>query len=118
VSTRAAVSALIASLVSVTAALVLLAAPSWADGGGACPPADPNCVTVGTGSPGSPGGGSHDPPGNGGGTQTDPCTVDPNSSACAAENQARMCSAIAADWAGGSRTGGPIGTLNNLSPAL
>ena len=32
-STRAAVSALIASFVSVTAALVLLAAPSWADGG-------------------------------------------------------------------------------------
>ena len=82
----------------------------------ACAPGDPSCVTVAAGAPGSPGRGANTPPRAGGtGSKQDPCAADPNSAACAAENQARMCSAAAADWAGGSLPGGPIGTLRNLS---
>lgn len=113
----AGISALVALIFSSAVTLVLVAGPSWADGNGTCPPADPNCVTVGAGSPGSPGGGSSVPPGEAGGTQADPCVVDPNSSACAAENAARMCSTLAADWAVGGGAGKGR-DLNNLTPVL
>lgn len=104
---------------------VLVLAASWvvvvllsASPAAACLPGQSDCVGVGVGTNPTPGGGSTTPPSGGGSTTTDPCTADLNGAACAAENQARMCSAIAADWAGGSRPGDPAGTLTNLSPSL
>jgi hypothetical protein len=117
--TRRRGSALLATLAALaTAAAAVMLSLTLAPSAWACSPDDPNCVTVGVGTSPTPGGGSSTPPRGGGGSSTDPCTTDPNGAACAAENKARMCSAIAADWAGGSRPGGPIGTLTNLTPAL
>jgi hypothetical protein len=48
---------------------------------------------------------------------TNPCLADPGGTACISVERDQFCSAMAADWAGGSRLGGPVGRLTDLSAA-